>query len=67
MPLSKPGLKTRILTELTAQGFDVTHTHAMTDGFAEAIANAIIDEITTNAVCIGSDTPTGDSHALIIT
>jgi hypothetical protein len=49
MALSKSGLKTRITTELTAQGFDLGNA-PMAEKMAEAIANAVIDEITTNAV-----------------
>jgi len=37
-----------------------------TDAFAQALANAIVTEITTKAQAVGTDAPTGDSHALAI-
>ena len=49
MALDKTSLKTRITTELTSQGFNLTNA-PMTEKMAEAIANAVIDEITINAV-----------------
>lgn len=51
MALSKSGLKTRITSELTALGFNLTNA-PYTEKMAEAIANAVIDEITTNAVVL---------------
>ena len=63
MALSKPGLKTRIITELVAQGFIVIGPHAtFTSKYAEAVANAVVDEIQANARCSGTDLPMGDSH-----
>ena len=47
MPLDKTLLKTAIETELKAGGFELTE---MTEALATAIANAVIDEITTNAL-----------------
>lgn len=63
MALSKSGLKTRITLELTALGFNLTNA-PYTEKMAEAIANAVIDEITTNAVVLttgatGSGPPGG--------
>lgn len=54
MALSKTGLKQRILTELTAKGFTVTGEHARNADYAEAIANAIVDEIQANAKALVS-------------
>ena len=66
MALSKSGLKSRIITELQTIGFTTTGTYAWVQKFAEAIANAIVDEIQANAKAVGLDTPTGDSHDLDI-
>ncbi|WP_153446927.1 hypothetical protein [Vibrio algicola] len=49
MALSKSSLKDRILSELTAQGFVTTGNHAKSDEMAQAIANAVVDEIKANA------------------
>ncbi|MFQ5647485.1 MAG: hypothetical protein ACE5GM_11195 [bacterium] len=49
MALSKSSLKSRIITELAAQGFVTSGEHAWTEKFATAIANAIVDEIQQNA------------------
>ena len=62
MALSKSGLKTRITTEMESQGITTTGTYAFATKLAEAIANAIVDEITTNARCDGNDSR-GDSHS----
>ena len=50
MALSKAGLKQRVLDEFDAQGFDTSNEHCWANKFAEALANAVIDEITQNAV-----------------
>ncbi len=66
MALSKSSLKDKILTELTGQGFDVVMNGRDSGNwlpkFAQAVANAVIDEITQNAQCNGNDSR-GDSHA----
>jgi len=49
MALSKSSLKDKIVTELEAKGFVTTGHHAQAGNMAEAIANAVIDEITLNA------------------
>ena len=46
MPISKSSLKQKLIT---AQGFQVNGEFAMAGRFAEAIANAVVDEITKNA------------------
>lgn len=49
MALSKSSLKSKLVSELQAQGFETQGKHAMAAKMAEAIANAVIDEITQNA------------------
>ncbi|EKO3495988.1 hypothetical protein LO872_002668 [Vibrio fluvialis] len=49
MALSKASLKERLITELQAQGFVTEGEHAMAQKMAEAIANAVVDEITVNS------------------
>lgn len=49
MALSKSSLKDRIITEMESQGFVTQGTHAKADELAQAIANAVVDEITANA------------------
>ncbi len=50
MALSKASLKSKIETELTAQGFTLGGEFAMASKLAQAIANAVVDEITQNAL-----------------
>ena len=65
MSLSKDGLKARIITELNGMGFNTTANGK--DGqlwiqkFAQAVANAVVDEIQANAQCSGVDSR-GDAH-----
>ncbi|WP_373960364.1 hypothetical protein [Vibrio gigantis] len=49
MALSKKSLKQKLETELKAQGFVLDGEFAMAGMMAEAIANAVVDEITQNA------------------
>lgn len=49
MALSKASLKERLITELQAQGFVTEGEHAMAQKMAEAISNAVVDEMTVNA------------------
>ncbi|WP_281223562.1 hypothetical protein [Photobacterium sanguinicancri] len=49
MALSKASLKQKLETELKAQGFVLDGEFAMAGKMAEAIANAMVDEITNNA------------------
>lgn len=49
MALSKTSLRTKIETELQAQGIVITGEHAHASKFAIAIANAVVDEVTENA------------------
>lgn len=61
MALSKTSLKNRIIAELDLLGFDTTESKAKNKEFAEAVANAIVDEFTTNARCSGVDS-NGNTH-----
>ncbi|MFL9783259.1 hypothetical protein BCV35_015920 [Vibrio cyclitrophicus] len=49
MAISKGSLKQKIETELKAKGFVLDGEFAMAGMMAEAIANALVDEITKNA------------------
>ncbi|UTT84327.1 hypothetical protein LZI70_11655 [Vibrio pelagius] len=49
MAISKRSLKQKIETELKAKGFVLDGEFAMAGMMAEAIANAVVDEITQNA------------------
>ncbi len=49
MAMSKASLKEKLENELQAQGFVLTGEFAMAGKMAEAIANAVYDEITQNA------------------
>ncbi|MFG0446321.1 hypothetical protein [Vibrio sp. YQ_11] len=49
MAMGKESLKQKLENELQAQGFVLTGDFAMAGKMAEAIANAVYDEITQNA------------------
>lgn len=49
MALSKAQLKNRIITEMQAQGATATGEHSWVNRMAEAIANAVVDEVQSNA------------------
>ncbi|HCZ9045291.1 TPA: hypothetical protein O4G41_003763 [Vibrio alginolyticus] len=49
MAMSKESLKLKLASELEAQGFVLSGEFAMAGKMAEAIANAVYDEITQNA------------------
>ncbi|MCK8064653.1 hypothetical protein [Vibrio sp. 1CM7H] len=49
MAMSKASLKEKLESELQAQGFVLTGEFAMAGKMAEAIANAVYDEITQRA------------------
>ncbi|EGR2769724.1 hypothetical protein QRC92_000196 [Vibrio parahaemolyticus] len=49
MAMGKESLKLKLENELQAQGFVLTGEFAMAGKMAEAIANAVYDEITQNA------------------
>lgn len=65
MAMSKASLKEKLENELQAQGFVLTGEFAMAGKMAEAIANAVYDEIKENAQVIideGSSTGTYEVH-----
>ncbi|MCR9932616.1 hypothetical protein [Vibrio antiquarius] len=49
MAMSKASLKEKLENELQAQGFVLDGEFAMAGKMAEAIANAVVDEMTSNA------------------
>ncbi|WKD28649.1 hypothetical protein NDQ72_01495 [Halomonas sp. KG2] len=49
MALSKAQLKNRIITEMQAHGATATGEHSWVNRMAEAIANAVVDEVQSNA------------------
>lgn len=49
MALSKSALKSRIVSEMQSQGATATGEHSWLNRMAEAIANAVVDEVTSNA------------------
>ena len=49
MALSKSGLKSKIEAEMVKGGIVIAGEHAQASVLAEAIANAVVDEITANA------------------
>lgn len=67
MALSKSQLKTRIVTELQAQGFDTNNQYSWAQKMAQAIANAVVDEIAANSELVPVTTDTGTAGAGIIT
>lgn len=52
MALSKTSLIQKLETEQKAQGFVLDGESAMVGMMAEAIANAVVDEITQNAIVV---------------
>ncbi|MCK0744107.1 MULTISPECIES: hypothetical protein [Chromohalobacter] len=49
MALSKSQLKSRIVSEMRAQGATATGEYSWVNRMAEAIANAVVDEVQSNA------------------
>jgi hypothetical protein len=49
MALSKSALKGRIVSEMQAQGATATGEHSWVNKLAEAVANAVVDEVQSNA------------------
>ena len=72
MALSKSDLKAKILTELTAAGFNPPGNGSSVDNtswidkFAGAIANAVVDEIVQNSELVPISTDSGTAGAGII-
>ncbi len=69
MALDATRLRDSIDTKLAALLPDYassTSRDAIKTGLMQAIAEAVVEEITTNARATGTDTPTGDTHDLVI-
>lgn len=61
MALSKGQLKSRIVSEMQAQGATASGEYSWVNRMAEAIANAVVDEVQSNAevpVTVGSSSGT---------
>jgi len=54
MALSKSGLKSKIEAEMVKGGIVIAGEHAQASVLAQAIANAVVDEITANALVVVS-------------
>lgn len=65
MALSKTSLKTKIETELKAQGIVIDGEHAQASKFAIAIANAVVDEINQNAQVVVTSGSSAGSYKVI--
>ncbi|XYB96846.1 hypothetical protein ACSTKF_19580 [Vibrio parahaemolyticus] len=65
MAMSKASLKEKLENELQAQGFVLTGEFAMAGKMAEAIANALYDEITQNAKANISSGSSAGEHSII--
>lgn len=63
MALSAAGLKALMISEMESQGFEPTNSlnGGQSEAFLEALATAIVDHITGNAVTIGEVTGGGSS------
>ena len=70
MALSKSSLKDKILTELTGQGFDVAMSGRDSGNwlpkFAQAVANAVVDEIVQHSELVPVSTDHGTAGSGII-
>ncbi|EPB0664745.1 hypothetical protein ACQ90Y_002249 [Vibrio alginolyticus] len=65
MAMSKASLKAKLESELQAQGFVLTGEFAMAGKMAEAIANAVYDEITQNAKANISSGSSAGQHSIV--
>ncbi|EHZ2573895.1 hypothetical protein K5N30_002761 [Vibrio parahaemolyticus] len=65
MAMSKESLKAKLESELQAQGFVLTGEFAMAGKMAEAIANAVYDEITQNAKANISSGSSEGQHPIV--
>ena len=65
MAMSKASLKEKLESELQAQGFVLTGEFAMAGKMAEAIANAVYDEITQNAKANISSGSSAGQHSIV--
>lgn len=65
MAISKASLKQKIETELKAKGFVLDGEFAMAGMMAEAIANAVVDEINQNAKVIVESGSSAGSYNVV--
>ncbi|EJL6925287.1 hypothetical protein NMT03_001317 [Vibrio alginolyticus] len=65
MAMSKASLKQKLETELQAQGFVLAGEFAMVGKMAEAIANAVYDEITQNVKANISSGSSAGEHPIV--
>lgn len=65
MAMGKESLKQKLENELQAQGFVLTGEFAMAGKMAEAIANAVYDEITQNAKADVTSGSSKGQHSII--
>lgn len=63
--MSKASLKQKLETELQAQGFVLAGEFAMVGKMAEAIANAVYDEITQNVKANISSGSSAGEHPIV--
>jgi hypothetical protein len=64
MAITSASLKSKIETQLTAQGFEINGEHAMVSKMAQAIAIAVVDEITSNAEVVISGGSSSGNYAV---
>ena len=64
MALSKSGLKGRIVTEFENQGATADGPHSWVNKLAEAIANAVVDEVQSNAKAVVSGGDSAGQHPI---
>ena len=62
MPITKASLETKIKAELESAGIVTTGEHAKALAIATAIANAVVDEIQTNALVVVSGGSSSGSY-----
>ena len=65
MALSKSSLKSKIEAELVKGGIVITGEHAQASVLAQAIANAVVDEITQNAEANVTGGSSAGKHRII--
>lgn len=64
MALSKSGLKGRIVTEFEKLGATAEGPHSWVNRFAEAIANAVVDEVQSNGKAVISGGSSAGQHPI---
>ena len=65
MPISNDSLKAKIVKEMNAKGMVTEGEFAKAADLAEAIANAIVDEITTNGLVVIDKGSSAGSYKII--